>query len=93
MAGMDRNIKLLLLKLNLQGHDVSLIKEQRYSREHGNLYARYKLTFWHKAIKRNKRTGVEKEVSVPDTYEFKGAIELVKYMVVRVNERKAESVC
>jgi len=88
---MDRKIKLLLMKLNMQGHDVSLIKEQRYSKEFNGIYTRYKLTFWVKAITTTKNGA--KIVSKPDTYEFKQAAELLKYMVVRMNERKAEGVC
>jgi hypothetical protein len=83
---MDRNAKLLLLKLNRKGHEVTLIKEHRYSKEYGNIYARYKLTFWRKELKTNKKTGQVKEKSVPDTHEFKNAIELLRYMVVRANE-------
>jgi len=91
----DKKIKMLLLKLGKQGHDVSLIKDIRYSKEFGNLYNRYKLTFWHKEIKVNKRTGVEKLVSVPDTHDFKKAAELLQYMVVIVNanNREAEGIC
>lgn len=90
---MDKKIKLLLLKLGRQGHDVSLIKDLRYSKEFGSIYTRYKLTFWRKVIKISKRTGQEKEVSVPDTHEFKTAVELLRYMVVMSNERKAEGIC
>jgi len=82
----DRNIKLLLLKLNMNGHDVSLIKEQRYSKQFNNIYSRYKLTFWLKGPKKNKKTGEEKIVSIPITHEFKNSIDLLKYMVVRANE-------
>jgi len=82
----DKNVKLLLLKLNKQNHDVSLIKEQRYSRKFGSIYSRFKLTFWLKGTKIDKKTGEEKEISIPDTYEFTSGIELLKYMVVRANE-------
>jgi hypothetical protein len=82
----DRNTKLLLLKLNKQGKDVSLIKEQRYSKIYGSIYSRYKLTFWIKGTKTDKKTGEVKEISIPDTYEFSSGIELLKYMVVRANE-------
>lgn len=88
----DRNLKMLLLKLGMQGHDISLIKEQRYSKQFNSVGSRYKLTFWIKAIKKNKRTGEEKECNVPETYEFSNSAELLKYMVVRVNERKSQSV-
>lgn len=81
----ERNIKLLLLKLNKQGKDVSLMKYLKYNKEFGNISAYYKLTFWHKAMKR-KRDGTLKEVNVPETYEFSSGIELLKYMVVRANE-------
>jgi hypothetical protein len=92
-AGLDKKIKLLLLKLNMQGHDVSLIKEQRYSKEFNSIYSRYKLTFWIKGMKKNKRTGEVKEANTPDTHEFNNQIELLKYMVVRVNERETKNVC
>ncbi|MCM3131886.1 hypothetical protein M3629_03770 [Paenibacillus polysaccharolyticus] len=82
----NRNLKLLLLKLGMQGHDVSLIQEQRYSKEYRSVYSRYKLTFWKEGTKINKKTGEEKEVRIPDTYEFNSAIDLLKYMVVRANE-------
>lgn len=83
----SKNLKLLLLKLGMNGHDVSLTKEQRYSKEYGNIYSRYKLTFWHEGNKVSKKTG--KKISVPETYEFTNAIELLRYMVVKSNERKA----
>ncbi|MGE5398097.1 MAG: hypothetical protein ACM3MK_11280 [Chitinophagales bacterium] len=83
----NRNIKLLLLKLNKQGHDVSLIQEQRYSETFDRIYSRYKLTFWKKGTKTNKK-GETKTVSIPDTYEFSKAIDLLKYMVVKANEGK-----
>lgn len=89
----DRNVKLLLYKLGRNGHNVSLIKEQKYNREFDSVSSRYKLTFWHKGKKKNKRTGVEKEVNIPETYEFNRGEELLRYMVVRANERKTEGVC
>lgn len=82
----DRNAKLLLLKLNKKGHEVTLIKEQRYSKQFDNIYSRYKLTFWKKELKTNKKTGEVKEKMIPDTYNFQNGIELLKYMVVRANE-------
>lgn len=82
----DRNLKLLLMKLGKRGHDVSLTKEQRYSRKYDSIYSRYKLTFWVKGMKKNKRTGEEKECSIPLTHEFDNAIDLLRYMVVRSNE-------
>ncbi|WP_068505728.1 hypothetical protein [Paenibacillus kribbensis] len=82
----SKNIKLLLLKLGQKGHDVSLIQEQRYSKEFKGVYSRYKLTFWIEGKKKNKKTGEEKECMVPDTYEFKSAIELLQFMVVMANE-------
>lgn len=88
----DRNIKLLLLKLGKQGHDVSLIKEQRYSKQFDNIYSRYKLTFWVDGKKLNKKTGEEEDKRVPITHEFSNSIELLKYMVVRANERTTQSV-
>lgn len=84
----NKNIKLLLIKLGRQGHDVSVLKEQRYSQKFGSVYSRYKLTFWIKGKKKDKRTGEEKECNIPDTHEFDNAIEMLKYMVVRSNERK-----
>jgi hypothetical protein len=84
----NRNIKLLLLKLNQQGENVTLIQEQRYSEQFNNIYSRYKLTFWRQEKKRNRK-GEEKIVNVPDTQEFTNSVELLKYMVVRANERKA----
>jgi|GEM_PF-6457142 len=80
----DKKIKLLLLKLSKQGHEVTLIKEQRYSQTFDNIYARHKLTFW---------VLNEKGKKVPQTLEFKNAIELLKYMVVRANEREAKGIC
>ena len=91
----DKNVKLLLLKLNKQGKNVTLIKEQRYSEQFNNIYSRYKLTFWRQEIKKNRK-GVEKLVNIPDTYVFTSGVELLKYMVVRANEpikRKTEGVC
>lgn len=85
----DRNLKLLLIKLGKQGHDVSMTKEQRYSRQYNSVYSRYKLTFWIKGKKTNKRTGEEKECNIPVTHEFDNAIDLLRYMVVKSNERKA----
>lgn len=82
----NRNIKLMLLKLGRQGHDVSFIQEQRYSSKYDRVYSRYKLTFWRKEKKPDNKTGEMKEKSVPDTYEFPNGIELLKYMVVRANE-------
>jgi hypothetical protein len=84
----NRNLKLLLLKLNQQGNNVTLIQEQRYSEKFNNIYSRYKLTFWHQEKKRNRK-GEEKLVNVPDTREFTSGIELLKYMVVKANEREA----
>lgn len=84
----SRNLKLLLMKLGRQGHDVSLIHEQRYSKEFDGTYSRYKLTFWIDGVRKNKKTGEMKKCKVPDTYEFNNAIELLQYMVVRSNERK-----
>ncbi|NJJ38552.1 hypothetical protein [Paenibacillus apii] len=89
----DRNIKLLLYKLGRNGHDVSLIKDQRYNRQFDSVSTRYKLTFWLKGIKKNKKTGEEKECNIPDTHEFSNSADLLRYMVVRANERKADSVC
>nr|WP_150959345.1 hypothetical protein [Aneurinibacillus sp. XH2] len=86
---LERNLKLLLLKLGKQGHDVTLTKEQRYSRQYDSLYTRYKLTFWIKGKKKNKKTGEMKECNIPDTFEFNSAVDLLKYMVVKANERKA----
>lgn len=83
----NRNIKLLLLKLGKQGHDVSVIQEQKYSRQFDRTYSRYKLTFWIKGKKKDKKTGKEKECNIPDTYEFSNAIDMLKYMVVKSNER------
>lgn len=88
----DRNIKLLLLKLGKQGHDVSMIKEQRYSRQFDSVYSRYKLTFWKKGKKRNKRTGEEKECMIPDTMEFDNSIDMLKYMVVKSNEGATQGI-
>lgn len=82
----DRNMKLLLMKLGRKGHDVTLTKEQRYSRQFDSVYSRYKLTFWIKGVKQNKRTGEVKPCNIPDTHEFDNAIELLKYLVVRANE-------
>ena len=84
----DRNIKLLLMKLNMSGQDVSLIKEQRYSKEFKIIYSRYKLTFWIPGKKLNKKTGLEEDKSIPLTHEFKSSIELLKFMVVKANEGK-----
>lgn len=80
----NKNLKLLLMKLNQQGHEVSLIKEQRYSQQFNSIYSRYKLTFWIMGNKGKK---------VPDTHEFTSAIELLKYMVVKSNEREAKGIC
>jgi hypothetical protein len=80
----DRNMKLLLMKLGKKGNDVTLTKEQRYSKEFGTVYSRYKLTFWIKEMKIKK--GKEKECNVPITHEFNSSIDLLKYMVVRSNE-------
>ncbi|WP_301627308.1 hypothetical protein [Paenibacillus apis] len=76
----------MLMKLGRKGHDVSLIQEQRYSRDYDSVYSRYKLTFWIEGEKKNKKTGEKKKCKVPDTYEFNSAIELLQYMVVRANE-------
>ncbi len=88
----DRNIKLLLLKLNMQGKETSLIKIHKYNKEFNSIGTYYKLTFWHKVMKRN-RQGQLVEKNVPDTHEFSKGIELLKYMVVKANERKTESIC
>lgn len=82
----ERNIKLLLLKLNKQGIDTSLIKVQKYSKEFDNISAFYKLSFWRKVLRRNRQGELE-EKNVPDTYEFGSGIELLKFMVVKSNER------
>lgn len=84
---MERNIKLLLMKLGRQGHDVSLSKEQRYSREFDSVYSRYKLTFWVEGEKKNKRTGDMQKKKIPLTEEFSSAADLLKHMVVRSRER------
>jgi hypothetical protein len=81
----ERNIKLLLLKLNRKGQNVTLIKELRYSEINDNVYSRYKLTFWRKVKKMNTKTGKMKEVNIPDTHEFSNGIELLKFMVVKSN--------
>lgn len=88
----SRNLKLLLMKLGRQGHDVSLIQEQRYSRDYDSVYSRYKLTFWIDGVRKNKKTGEMKKCKVPDTYEFNNATDLLRYMVVVANERKAEGI-
>lgn len=82
----DKKVKLMLIKLNKQGHDVSLIKEHRYSRETGNIYTKYKLTFWYQDIKINKRTKEEKLVWIPNTIEFNSVIDLLMYMVSKAGE-------
>ena len=81
----ERTIKLLLLKLNKQGKDVSLIKSLKYSETYDTITTYYKLTFWQKAFKR-QRNGTLKEVNVPDTHEFTSGVELLKFMVVKSNE-------
>lgn len=82
----SRNLKLMLIKLGRQGHDVSLIQQQRYSRDYDSVYTRYKLTFWIEGQRKDKKTGEMKKCIVPDTYEFNNAIELLQYMVVVANE-------
>ncbi|EJW14299.1 hypothetical protein M5X00_31895 [Paenibacillus alvei] len=82
----SKNLKLMLMKLGRQGHDVSLIQEQRYSRDYDSVYTRYKLTFWIEGERKNKKTGEVKRCIMPDTCEFNSAIELLQYMVVIANE-------
>ncbi|MHA7967702.1 hypothetical protein ACX93W_26670 [Paenibacillus sp. CAU 1782] len=84
---MERNIKLLLMKLGRQGHDVSLSKEQRYSQQFDSVYSRYKLTFWIEGEKLNKKTGEKKKKKIPLTDEFSSAADLLKHMVVKSRER------
>lgn len=88
----SKNIKLLLMKLGRQGHDVSLIQEQRYSKKSDMVYSRYKLTFWIPGVRKDKKTGEMKQCIVPDTYEFSSAVELLQYMVVISNEREAKGI-
>jgi hypothetical protein len=83
----DRNIKLLLLKLNKQGKETSLIKIHKYNKEFDSVGTYYKLTFWKKIMVRNRK-GELVEKNVPDTHEFTKGIDLLKYMVVKSNERK-----
>ena len=88
----ERNIKLLLLKLNRQRNNVTLIKEMKYSDMFGSVYSKYKLTFWEQVSKMNMKTGRKKIINVPDTYEFTNGVDLLKFMVVKVNERTAKEV-
>jgi hypothetical protein len=81
----DRNIKLLLLKLNKQGKETSLIKVHKYSAQFDCVTTHYKLTFW-KKVRRRNRQGEIIEKNVPDTHEFSKGVELLKFMVVRANE-------
>lgn len=81
----DRNIKLLLLKLNKQGKETSLIKVHKYSEYFDSISTHYKLTFWKRVRKRN-RQGEIVEKNVPDTHEFNKGVELLKFMVVKANE-------
>jgi hypothetical protein len=82
---MDKTIKMLLLKLNRQGKEASLIRINKYSKEFGSISAYYKLTFWKKIIVPTE-DGEEKERNVPETHEFSKAMDLIRYMVVRSNE-------
>jgi hypothetical protein len=92
MANWESKIKLFLMKLTKQGYDVSLIKLMRYSKEYNRVYSIYKLSFWHQ-VEKKKKNGEVKIINVPDTFEFTNAIELIKYMVVKSNERETESIC
>jgi hypothetical protein len=76
----SRNLKLLLMKLGRQGHDVSMIQEQRYSKQFDSVYSKYKLTFWKEGVRKGKKC------RIPETYEFSNAIECLRYMVVKANE-------
>ena len=80
----DKAIKMLLLKLNRQGKETSLIRINKYSAQFQSITAYYKLTFW-KKIKIPTEHG-EQERNVPETHEFKNAHDLIRYMVVRSNE-------
>lgn len=92
MINVDKTAKMLLYKLGRQGHRVSLIKEHSYNQDFDSVSSRYKLTFWKRGKKTNKKTGEEKETFIPETHDFKRGDELLRYMAVRANERKAESV-
>lgn len=92
MINVDKTARMLLHKIGRNGHQVSLIKEQSYNADFDSVSSRYKLTFWHKGKKKNKRTGEEKEVNIPETFEFKRGDELLRFMVVKSNERKSQSV-
>jgi hypothetical protein len=81
----DRNIKLLLLKLNKQGKETSLIKVHKYSEHFNSISTHYKLTFWRKVMRQN-RAGELEEKNIPDTYEFSSGVDLLKFMVVKANE-------
>jgi hypothetical protein len=87
----ERNIKLLLLKLGRQGNDVSLIKIHKYSQTYDRVSTFYRLSFWRK-VSKMKRDGSIKEVNIPDTHEFQNGIELLKYLVVKSNERAAQDI-
>lgn len=86
MINVDKTAKMLLYKLGRKGHRVSLIKEHSYNADFDSVSSRYKLTFWTKGKGKNKKTGEEKEVFIPTTFDFKRGDELLRYMVVRANE-------
>lgn len=92
MINVDKTAKMLLYKLGRQGHRVSLIKEHSYNQDFDSVSSRYKLTFWHKGKKKSKKTGEEKEVNIPETHDFKRGDELLRFMVVKSNEGKSQSV-
>lgn len=71
----------------MQGKDVSLLKYMKYSKQFNSIGTYYKLSFWRKVMKKN-RQGELMEKNVADTYEFSKGIDLLKFMVVKSNERK-----
>lgn len=83
---LDKSIKMMLLKINMSGREVNLIREQKYSKEFKTITAYYRLVFWHTFVKKNKRTGELKECRVPDIHIFKNQAELALYMVGVMNE-------
>lgn len=87
----EKNIKLLLLKINRMGIEATILKETKYSKINHNVYSRYKFTVWEKFPKKYNDEGeVIEVINKPNTTKFNSSIELLKHMVVVANGEETD---